>query len=599
MCGFVTQICLNQTRPNKNKVASMLKLIKHRGPDSTNLKVYDRVCLGFNRLSILDLSKAANQPMNDETGRFSIVYNGELYNFKTLQKILKLKGYTFFTASDTEVLLKSYIEWGEKCLSMFEGMFAFCIYDKQTKEVFIARDQLGIKPLYYYKSQSTIFFVSEIKALINVISLKLNYNKIGEYFRYGYIADESTLFKNVNKIPPGYFMKVFKNGNILKKKYFDIKDSFSEQSNNIDLKNIETKVNQSILDHTVSDVGFNIQLSGGLDSSYITAVLRSKLEKKVNTYSIVVDFEKENEEKYQSLVAKKFNTNHYPVHVSHNDYADLLEKATWHMDLPILHAGCPFLMHLTKFSRKTSKVILTGEGADELFGGYSRYKLTMLQKIAYYLKKINLSKDFIPSYIPKLRGIKKIMEMDIGVDDHIINRDISKFLLKTKYKNNFKRNYLKNIDPWIKKIFLNDQRFYLSTLLERQDKMSMAYSVESRVPFSNITLFKVLNKINSRKKVEPSLKYLLKKISSKYFSESFINRRKNGFRLPIDKWIRKKGKMNQMLSLLTDQTFSERGLFKKKEINKMIDDHMSEKENNTKELFSILKFEIWHRLFID
>ena len=599
MCGFIAQLCFNNVKPNSRLVKSMLRLIQHRGPDSSNIITYEWLSFGFNRLSILDLSQLANQPMEDESGRYSIVYNGELYNYKYLRRDLNSLGYKFLTSSDTEVLLKSYMEWGDKCLEKFEGMFAFCIYDKKANEVFIARDQLGIKPLYYYRKENNFFLASEIKSFSIIDKLRLNSANLGEHFKYGYIADNSTLFKNIYKILPGHFMRINSKGKILKKKYYDIKDSFEIEEEKFDLKFLERKLNESIINHTVSDVGFNIQLSGGLDSSYITAVLKSKLQSEIHTYSVVVKKEKENEEKYQKLVAKKFTTNHHSVSLSSNDYADLLEKATWHMDLPILHAGCPFLMHLTMISRATSKVIITGEGADELFGGYSRYKITLLKKFAYFLQEKKISKNLFPHFIPIFRGVQKLLQTDIGIDDHILNANVSNFLTKFKFKSNFRKNYVKNLDSLIKKIFLTDQRFYLSTLLERQDKMSMAYSVESRVPFSNHKLFEIINRINFKKKVEPTIKYLLKQMCEKYYSQDFIYRKKNGFRLPVDKWMRRKGKMNQMLSMLTDQTFSERGIFKTNIIKKMIDSHVNGKKNNTKELFNLLKFEIWHRLFID
>ncbi len=599
MCGIIIQLSFGKNLPEANLLKRMLSEIQHRGPDSSGTLIKGWVGLGFNRLSIIDLSKIANQPMIDESGQYIIVFNGELYNFREIRTELTKKGYQFFSNSDTEVVMKSYIEWGKDSVNRFEGMFAFCVYDISKEKVFVARDHMGIKPLYFTSKDNNYFFSSEIKSFIHTKRLELNETVLNEHFKFGYVAGEKTLFKNIIRIESGTIVEISKDGRIKKEKYYKVSKNFVNTSNYIpDLELIEKKLYESFYQHTISDVGYNVQLSGGLDSSLVTAVLSKHLKSNLRTYSLTLDGEEYDEKHFQDIVVKQFKTKHFSIDVTNSTYSKLLEKATWHMDLPIVHSGCPFLMYLCKFSKETSKVIITGEGADELFGGYSRYNLDFQKKIAFFIKKYNLPIKFLPNNVPKVKGLKKILEMDPGIDDHVLKSDAQK-VLQTQFENlSYRKNKVSGVKDLINKIFVTDQEVYLSTLLERQDKMSMAYSVESRVPYTNFKLFDLLNLINYKYKIKPNPKTLLKKIASKYFDNSFINRRKNGLRLPINNWLKSKKDLGNFLSLLTDKSFKERGFYKPKVVSNFVDEHISSKKNRTNELFTLIKFEIWYRKFI-
>ena len=306
MCGIVAQFSKNCQPPNELRVTAMANDIEHRGPDDEGFHFSDWFGIGFKRLSILDLSYDAHQPMYDEKKDYVIVFNGEIYNFKSIRQELIKKGYSFFSKSDTEVVLKSYIEWGSECLSKFTGMFAFIIVDLNKDKVFVARDQLGIKPLYFYQDDRNIFFASEIKCFRNCTKLDINKDALYEQFYFRYVSGMRTIFKNIYRLEAGNFLEFDKRAMIKQKKYYDVIDSVTQPNKkNIDMDLVEQILGESIISHTSSDVGYNIQLSGGIDSSYLVANLSEEYKHKVNTYSAELTGYEYDEAIYQNYVSNK------------------------------------------------------------------------------------------------------------------------------------------------------------------------------------------------------------------------------------------------------------------------------------------------------
>ncbi|HDZ62680.1 MAG TPA: asparagine synthase (glutamine-hydrolyzing), partial [Nitrospirae bacterium] len=420
MCGIAAQFSKNSRLPDKARVRAMAEDISHRGPDDEGYYFGDWFGLGFKRLSILDLSQAGHQPMFDEQKNYVIVYNGELYNFKQIRQELATKGYAFFSNSDTEVVLKSFIEWGPECLSKFVGMFAFIIVDLKKGRVFTARDHLGIKPLYMYQDEANILFASEIKSFRQFTKFSLNEDALYEQFSYRYVSDRQTIFKNIYRLSPGTYMEFDKKGVIHEKRYYDVAEGLlNPGTSKINLGSIEADLKNSIFMHTQSDVGYNIQLSGGIDSSYITAVLAKDYGQDLHTYSVTLkDYEKD-ESRYQNIVADLYRPKHHSFELSGTDMADNLPKATWNMDMPVVHDACVFLMLLCEHSRQHSKVILTGEGADELFGGYGRYKIPFRRKLAFQLRRIMGPQPKLVPNFWKFRTLRSLMSRDIGLDEQI------------------------------------------------------------------------------------------------------------------------------------------------------------------------------------
>ncbi|HVO73539.1 MAG TPA: asparagine synthase (glutamine-hydrolyzing) [Ignavibacteriaceae bacterium] len=604
MCGIAAILAFDdKTVLNKCTLENMTKEINHRGPDDEGFYLNDWVGFGFKRLSIIDTSYDGHQPMSDTTANYVIVFNGEIYNYRLLKEELIKKNYKFKSNTDTEVLLNAYVEWGSSCLLKLEGMFSFIIYDKINEEVIAARDHLGIKPLYYFSKNKSYFFASEIKAFRNLIKFELNDKQLYEQFLYAYVSGQNTIFKNIFRLKPGTFMKFNKQGFVCENQYYNINNALmNKPSSSLNLEEIKNDINESIFKHTMSDVGYNIQLSGGVDSSYITAVLSKEYRQTLNTYSIKLENSISDESKYQNIVSEKYNTVHHSYTLGGKDLRESCIKATWHYDIPLVHPPSALLMLLCSHSRSNSKVILTGEGSDELFGGYNSFKTLKLYKynIPYFFQHYGLI-DIIPN-IPALNNIKNSLHsFSVGIDQ-------SSYFPYQKFKSLFnglnkdiayRESVVNNFDQLADKVFASFQTSYLNFLLERQDKMSMAMSVEARVPFSNHLLFDKLNKISFKKKIKPVPKAILKKLAEQYFDKSFIYRKKNGFNVPIGSWLRDENGLKPLFDFLTDKTFRERGFYNHKNIYSLVDKHLSRNENNSIYLTNIINFEIWHRIFID
>ncbi|MFQ5714605.1 MAG: asparagine synthase (glutamine-hydrolyzing) [Candidatus Scalinduaceae bacterium] len=601
MCGFVAQISKQALEPDKKMISKMAEDIHHRGPDDTGFYYDDWFGLGFKRLSIIDLSKAAHQPMFDENKRFVIVYNGEIYNFKDIRQELFKEGYNFFSSSDTEVVLKSYMAWGQGCLSKFVGMFAFLIVDLLNDKVFAARDQLGIKPLYFYHDKNNLLLASEIKCFRHYLKFGVNDSALYEQFIYRYVSGRQTIYKDIYRLLPGNYLESNKHGDISEVKYYDVTDSLlNSERLKIDQDVIEEELKKSIYAHTQSDVGYNIQLSGGLDSSYITAVLSKDYNQRLNTYSVELKEEKCDEGPYQAYVSTKFNVNHHGFTLDGKDLADNLQKATWHFDFPIVHSPSTFLMLLCKHSRDNSKVILTGEGADELFGGYSRYNIPFPRRFSFLLKRFGVRPEIFPNF-GKFGSLRFLLSQEIGMDEQILfsKEAMLKMLRMVDQETCYRRQVADKFHDLLRRIIASDQTSYLCALFERQDKMAMAMSVETRVPFCTFQLFDLINNLNFNDKITPEPKIILKKISERYFKSDFIYRRKIGFILPFSSWLRDRKKLGRYLDLLTDNTFKQRGFYDVAFVQRAIKAHLQEERDNSRYLINLIQFEIWHRMFID
>lgn len=601
MCGIAGFIYpKNKTAPdwaNEKGLSEMLTLIHHRGPDGQGHEVGQGYGLGHVRLSILDTSDTAHQPMWCPQKRYCLIYNGEIYNFRKIREELESKGFQFKSSGDTEVLLYALIHWGKDAFSKMEGMFAGVLYDTAENKALIFRDQLGIKPLYYSFKNGEFVFASEVKALRPALGgFSLNKSAMYEYTNFRYVAGENTLFEGIKRLLPGHYIEMDANGGLSYKQYYTPLDSIKQSKPALTNNQIKELVDQSIREHTVSDVGYSIQLSGGIDSSYITTLL--SLEKsQIDTYSVSLPGDKDDESAYQKQVIEKCGTIHHDFACDGNMFADLLPKATYHLDFPIMHAGSVFLFRLCQEIAKDHKVVLTGEGADELLLGYSRYDIPLNHKIAFQLKRMGIPASLIPD-LPKLRGLKALMQKPLGMDAGMFDSAILDDLLINQSQDiEYRKNLAKPFSSLVKQIMASDQGAYLGSLLERQDKVSMASSVESRVPFCSHVLFDAINPTPFSSKAKPVPKAQLKALLLNQYGKDFVYRRKAGFRLPIDQWIADKNLMGRYLDYLTDQKFKDRGVYNQKIIEMMITKHTSGEMDYSRELFGVINFEIWAKEF--
>ncbi|MCP4914396.1 MAG: asparagine synthase (glutamine-hydrolyzing) [Oligoflexia bacterium] len=601
MCGFVAVFSKDGKKIDRTLVQRMSDLIHHRGPDSSSYWENSSVALSFKRLSIFDTSEAGTQPMLSFNGDYVISFNGEVYNFLEIRDELESKGYKFTSGSDTEVVLNSFIEWGEGCVNRFIGMFAFIIVNTKTSEAFVARDHLGIKPLFYTEDNDFLYFASEIKAFKPIKKFSINQNSLYEQLYFRYVYGENTPFEKVFRFPEGSRARIDKGSVRDIHKYYTIYkslESFDSNNRNVSNEIIETALNDSIKLHTRSDVGYNVQLSGGVDSSYVTAIA-SELNSHLSTYSIAIPGSDLDESEFQRIVSNKFNTNHHEIKIGFDDFENVLDSATWAMDLPIVHLGCVFLKLLCAESRNDSKVILTGEGADELFAGYSRYNFQKLEKIVFGLLDSGVKESHIPSFGPFGKLKRRLAEPIIYKQLHYERRVFDKLFSGLTPKLKEREEVLESMNSSFNKMMAHDQTAYLSSLLERQDRMSMSESVESRVPFCNPKLFDLINPVALSQKISGGVtKSIFKKISEKKLPYDLLYRRKRGLTLPVDDWLRS-GKMNERVAFLTDSKAKTRGFYNHKELVKIIDLHMAQKGNYGKYIFNLIMFETWHRQFID
>lgn len=617
MCGIVGIINFSQKKGNINRenLVEMRDTMIHRGPDDCGVYFDNFVGLGHRRLSILDLSEKGRQPM--EYKKFVITFNGEIYNFKDIKKELEALGHNFISQTDTEVILHAYEEWKEECLDKFNGMFSFGLYDKGNQEIFIARDRLGIKPLYYYQGEcNMLVFASEIKAICRYENYKPEINKdvLFDFFRYSFVPGKETLMKNIKEVLPGHYLKIRisckNNVNSNFKKYWDLPTSKSNDSIEEAQHKIESLLKDSVKHQLISDVKVGLQLSGGLDSSLI-ASYASQLSPHVNAISVDVVNSELSEKKYAKYVTDKLNLNaHFIPLYTDNFYQDL-ERVLYIFDEPLPHANAIGIYLLSKYAKEKVTVLLSGEGADELFCGYTRYK---------ELKAYQLISRIPFSFIRKKIARCVLGECYYNYLTEIQERPFDNFYIKNVYncvsKKELKKIFTKNVkvkdNNGFFKIILKqlknksivnaasgyDLKNYLVSLLHRQDRMSMAFSIENRVPFLDHHLVEYVYTLPEKFKIKNGItKYILKQNALRYFNQEFVFRPKQGFSIPISDWL-KSFDGQKLLSILLDDTFKERGIFNYREVGKMVKNFNEGKETNVGLLWALVVFEKWARIYL-
>ena len=555
MCGFAAFF-----QKNRDFSDIFIKQIDadlfHRGPDSGGVYKEPGCALIFRRLAILDVSDSANQPMEDPSGRYVLVFNGEIYNYPELKKELEDKGVSFRTGSDTEAVLHGFLVWGSDVVKKMDGMFSLVVWDKQEKIAYAARDTLGIKPLYMAKKGNALGFATEIRPLRRLVGTEIDPEGIAEILVMRFATERQSNFKNIEVIPGGTLVRYDLSENKLQENIFeDILDSFKKEDNSITyedaLRITEEAVVDSIKRHLQSDVGYSVQLSGGIDSSLTTAIAAEHSNKRVSTYGIHLEDDRYDEGPYRKMVIERYNTDHSEILLTGQDFSKELADTCKSLEAPTAHKGCVFLKHLSKEINKTHKVTLVGEGADEFFGGYDRYS-----KIAHIRRNAMIA-TFIPTNllenIPQFHNLLRYKKLDPALvaqvyHDHNVTMDIFPDLdysIGTAAR-------IKHIKDIKDRIVSADQLSYLGCLLNRQDKISMAHSVEARTPFSYMPLARAINKIPTKFRVPGNTtKPLLKKIAEKWLPYDLIYRRKVGLSLPIMDWMMDDAALKPMTMDLT------------------------------------------------
>lgn len=610
----------------------MNERIKHRGPDDVGVFMSKHWSLGHNRLSIIDLSTAGHQPMVSADNKFVITFNGEIYNFLDIKKELEALGYEFKSRTDTEVILYAYQEWGSACLQKFNGMFALAILNTETEELFLARDRLGIKPLYYYHKGDQFIFSSEVKAILqHRVDAPLNYDALNIYFRLLYVPSPLTMWQNIYKLEPAHYAVVSKEGKVKMVRYWELKNEPLLTDKDEIKQKISELLHDSVEKQLMSDRPVGVFLSGGIDSTIITGTV-SKLSDKVNTFSVGFE-DTEEAAKYNNdfltarRTAKHFNTNHHEYVLSAKDVLDNLEAAIYHMDEPISNHVQAVNMLLAKHTTEKVKVVLGGDGGDELFGGYERYYYSAILDTLEHLVRGGVYKnDLVRIFLSligkgdwydKLNttpGLSRYMSFFAQKEDVIssfLSGDINKAHVLPEFLH---ERYFQEVDieDFTRQFMRTDIMSWLTDeSLARSDKMSMAYGLEQRVPFLDHRLVELADHIPVEYKIRgKGLRFvsvgkhyegktILREAMAEYLPHFVLNQPKWGWFSPAAKWMR--GPFKPLMQEVLSLSYCEgtRDLFDFNALQKILDNHINKKVYALNTLWSVMTFQLWYKRFME
>ncbi|MCB1023745.1 MAG: asparagine synthase (glutamine-hydrolyzing), partial [Acidobacteria bacterium] len=591
MCGIngIAYSARSNRQVDEALLCSMRDEIFHRGPDDAGVFRNKNIGLGHRRLSIVDVAHG-HQPMQSTDGSCTIVYNGEVYDHADYREELESKGYRYKTTSDTETILYLYEEYGEACVEKLRGMFAFAIWDEKKKQLFIARDRLGIKPLYYvHDSDGNLFFASEIKSLIKAGAVKpeLNYSVLPDQLANHGTSHDETLYRDVKRLMPGHFL-TWKDGTISIEKYWDIsyRPKHEEISDEEFVDHWRKLFRESIELRLMADVPLGMFLSGGIDSSAICALMSEMVDEPIKTFSVGFDEREANEFKYARIVSKAYKTDHHEILLTPGEFFRELPKLIRHEDEPLGFVASVPLYFVSKLAQKHVKVVLTGEGSDELMAGYGRYAKT-LKLLKYGERYQTLAPDFLRSAVRSgvstLPGLinRKLKRTFLTREADIENLFFDNFAIFSRSMQNDllsedAKNRISDMDPYkwqkfwfdesdaeelLDKILYCDSKTYLHELLMKQDQMSMAASIESRVPFLDHKLVEYTSRMPARMKIRgKTTKWILREAMKGILPDEILTRPKMGFPVPIGSWLRNDFRYLVDEFVLSDRTLA-RGIF--------------------------------------
>jgi asparagine synthase (glutamine-hydrolysing) len=624
MCGI-----LGFNWDNRELAKKMLHIMEHRGPDDSGLYTDNFVSLGHRRLSIIDLSPKGKQPMCNEDETIWITFNGEIYNFKPIKEELERKGHKFNSDSDTEAIIHAYEEYGPKCLDKFNGMFAFCIYDSKKKQLFLARDRMGKKPLYYYNKNGKFIFASELKAiLLHDIKKEVDLNALNKFVTFRYNTDESTMVKDVMKLMQGsYAIYDLKSRKLATKRWWDIKINIQDKPESYFVEKLQKEFKDSVERRLISDVPLGIYLSGGLDSSSIAAMMH-ELDVPIKSFSVDFGNDRRIEDiKYARLVAEHFDTDHKEIKCEAS--VKELPKICWHLDEPLADPAVIPSYLLSRLVKKHVTVALNGAGGDEIFGGYQHFEFLkhkdQFNKIPGFVKKsmlpfaIRATPDFVVDRFSKFlsafgkKGAEKFSDFINSSDNK------SKFYLaitsvmdesertalfrkagiKVSLVDEYKERYFNTKHAYMDEVmYLEANHFLVDDVFMHVDKTTMAFAIESSVPICDYNIVNLAFQIPWQLKLKgQGGKYIFKKAMQPYLPKAVLTRKKQGFFVPIDRWIEHDIK-DSVHSLLSEKEIEKHGLFTDYQIRKMFEGFDKSKMYYARQMWTLMNFEIWHKIFM-
>jgi asparagine synthase (glutamine-hydrolysing) len=638
MCGINGIVNFDKDKPVHREVLTLMNnAIVHRGPDDEGIIIDANVGLGIRRLSIIDLA-GGHQPISNEDKTIWVVCNGEIYNFKSLRAELIRKGHQFSTNSDTEVIVHQYEEDGENFLSKLNGMFGLALWDSKTRKLIVARDRVGIKPFYYYLDNNKFVFSSEPKAILQhpKINAEIDHQALWDYLTFRYVLPPRSMFKNIVKLYPGYY-GVLQNGSFRTRQYWDIHaKSIDEESLAASLdteecvRKFETQFLKSIKSHLISDVPLGVLLSGGLDSSAVLYAMRRLGIERIKTFSVGFDAGPEyNELNYARIVAKYFDTDHHEVTVGINDFIDCMEKYVYFSDEPLADLACIPLWYVSKLASESVKVVLSGEGSDELLAGYPGMENTLSK--SNILKTYNKFPVSMRSAIERLANFSlipekiasKIKGLNIPLEDFgtYHPKNMTNYFSESEKENllsvspgKFTESYSmitdlyktqKGKNPLDQQLYVYSKYWLADNLLTKADRMTMANSIELRVPFLDHEMIEFAFSLPDKLKIDLSFRYfgkptrkaVLRQIVKGYIPRSIIERKKYGFPTPENRWLD-----TELNHYVKDLLFSEssliRDMMKISELEDLMKKSDAKVEPARNKVWLLAILEIWHKTFI-
>ena len=600
-CGFTGDIA-----DRENIIIGMMNKIIHRGPDSAGTHSDEDVTMGFRRLSIIGLEDGS-QPMYNEDGSIVICFNGEIYNYQPIKEMLIEKGHVFKSHADTEVLIHLYEEKGEEMLNDLRGMFAFAIYDMKNKKLFAARDFFGIKPFYYGVFNNYMLFGSEIKSFLAFPDFKKEVNTVAleNYLTFQYSVLDETFFKGVYKLKPGHYL-VYKDGKIDIKRYFQPKFESEKAGLQDTIKKIEDVMLDSVKTHKISDVEVGSFLSSGVDSSFVAATFKGD-----KTFTVGFDYEKYNEIGYAEKLSEKVGIDNYSKIISTDEYWDSLGKIQYHMDEPLADPSAVALYFVSKLASKHVKVALSGEGADEFFGGYNIYREPMdLQITKLIPKPLRKGIAAIMKALPfRFKGKNYLIRASMDLEDRFIGnakmfseKERERILKNPTGKYNHKEitkpyyDFTKGQDDVTRMQFIDLNLWMVGDILLKADKMSMANSLEVRVPFLDKEVFEVARHVQPDYRVNrEATKYAFRMAAKDYLPEEVASKKKLGFPVPTRVWLKDEKYYNIVKTAF--QSEAAQKYFNTDKIVKYLDDHKNGKADNSRKVWTIYMFLVWYNQF--
>lgn len=622
MCGICGIYHFHNQPVNRALLDAMTGVMRHRGPDGEGRYVNGRVGFGHRRLSIIDL-EGGTQPISNENDTIVVVFNGEIYNFIELRDELEKNGHVFKTRSDTEVIVHGYEEWGADCVKRFNGIFSFALWDGNEKTLLLARDHLGVKPLYYTTVNGKLLFASEIKAILQdrECPREVDVEALGHLFTFRYVPSPKTMFKNIMKLPPGHLMTVKDQAVSIRRFWNWVPDIRNDRDVRGLIEEYQTLMEDAIRLQLRSDVPVGLYLSSGIDSGAILAIMRQYISGPIHTFTIGFEGgEKSNETDDARRMAQQYGTSHSEMIVGPGDYEKYYDRYLLDLEEPVGNETAAAFYFVSKLASQKVKVALTGQGADEPWAGYHRHIGVKLSEIysripAGFTKTIATLAGMLPRNARLKRGVLSLAEPDLltrfakiysfysdemkqNLFQGWVRDELAKYPREAKDALRHLQSDVKDMDPLTQMLYIDTRAGLPDDLLMVNDKTSMANSVESRVPFLDYRLVEFIESIPSTLKLKGFQgKYLHKKAVEKWLPKDVVYRKKKGFDNPIDEWLRGRMKTYVMDHLLTNGSAVSH-YFNAPYIEQIVKLHESKAEDHMRHIYLLISFEMWHRQFI-